>query len=206
MAVLPQAQGAQRHNVPLTGARRTFARIGAALNARFLFSLIVLLLVLGFGFLGPIIFDRDQPLVTVGGLYDAPSAKAWLGTDNFGRDVLTQLMYGTRTSIIIGVIAGAVATLIGLLIGTVAGFRGGFLEDVLMAITNVVITIPSIVILILLSLAINDRSIVVMGFIIGITSWPWTARAVRAQASSLRTREHVDIARLLGSGTLSLII
>jgi peptide/nickel transport system permease protein len=114
-------------------------------------------------------------------------------------------MYGTRTSLIIGVIAGLVATLLGLLIGTVAGFRGGILEEALMALTNVVITIPSIVILILLSIAINSRSIEVMGLIIGITSWPWTARAVRAQASSLRTREHVEIARLSGAGTLSLI-
>ena len=75
-----------------------------------------------------------------------------------------------------------------------------------MAFTNVVITIPSIVILILLSIAISSRSVATMGVIIGITSWPWTARAVRAQASSLRNREHVDIARLSGAGTLSLIL
>jgi peptide/nickel transport system permease protein len=129
-----------------------------------------------------------------------------LGTDNFGRDVFTQLMYGTRTSLIIGSIAGVVATLIGLLIGTVAGYRGGWVEEALMAFTNVVITIPSIVILILLSIAISTRSIFTMGLIIGVTSWPWTARAVRAQASSLRTREHVDVARLSGAGTFSLII
>jgi peptide/nickel transport system permease protein len=75
-----------------------------------------------------------------------------------------------------------------------------------MAFTNVVITIPSIVILILLSIALSSRSMVSMGLIIGVTAWPWTARAVRAQSSSLRTREHVDIARLSGAGTLSLII
>lgn len=207
MGAIEQAQGSiGTTGIPLTGVRRQVKRIQAVLNGRFLFSLIVLLLVLGFAFLGPILLGREKPLVTVGGLYDAPSADAWLGTDNFGRDVLTQLMYGTRTSLIIGVIAGAVATLIGLLIGTVAGFRGGFVEEVLMAATNVVITIPSIVILILLSIAIPERSIIAMGFIIGITSWPWTARAVRAQASSLRTREHVDIARLSGAGTLSLIV
>jgi peptide/nickel transport system permease protein len=142
----------------------------------------------------------------VGGLYDAPSAKAWLGTDNFGRDVFTQLMYGVRTSLIIGLIAGAVAIFIGLVIGTIAGYVGGVVEEMLMAATNVVITIPSIVILILLSIAIGNRSIVVMGIIIGITSWPWTARALRAQASSLRTREHVEIARLSGAGTMSLIV
>lgn len=206
MAAIPQTKGTLPPTpVPLTGVRRNVARITAVLNGRFLFSLIVLLLILGFGFLGPLIFNRPDALVTVGGLYDAPSSTVWLGTDNFGRDVFTQLMYGTRTSLIIGLIAGLVATLLGLLIGTVAGFRGGVLEEALMALTNVVITIPSIVILILLSIAINSRSIEVMGLIIGITSWPWTARAVRAQASSLRTREHVEIARLSGAGTLSLI-
>jgi peptide/nickel transport system permease protein len=192
--------------VPLTGTRRMLARIFASLNGRFLFSLVVLVLILVFGFLGPIIFNRPDALVTVGGLYDAPSSTAWLGTDNFGRDVFTQLMYGIRTSLVIGLIAGFVATLIGLFIGTLAGYLGGLFEEILMALTNVVITIPSIVILILLSIAIGTRSIVIMGFIIGITSWPWTARAVRAQASSLRSRDHVDIARLSGAGTMSLIV
>ena len=69
-----------------------------------------------------------------------------------------------------------------------------------MAVTNVMITIPSIVILILLSIATGSHSIVAMGIIIGITSWPWTARAVRAQSSSIRSREHVEIARLSGAG------
>jgi peptide/nickel transport system permease protein len=207
MAAIPQAQGSlERGAVPLTGVRRNVARLAVALNGRFGCRVVVLLLILGFGFLGPMIFNRPDALVTVGGLYDSPSPKAWLGTDNFGRDVFTQLMYGVRTSLIIGVVAGLVAILLGLIVGTLAGFAGGWVEEVMMAATNVVITIPSIVILILLSLAIGTRSIVVMGFIIGLTSWPWTARAVRAQASSLRTREHVEIARLSGAGTLSLII
>ncbi len=178
----------------------------AAHNGRFIFSLTTVLLILGFAFLGPIIFGKERPLMTVGGLYDAPSATAWLGTDNFGRDIFTQLMYGTRTSLIIGIIAGIVATLIGLLLGTVAGFRGGYLEEGLMAFTNVVIAIPSIVILILLSISLDTRSIYMLGIIIGLTSWPWTARAVRAQTSSLRAREHVDVARLSGARTLPLIL
>lgn len=192
--------------IQLSGRRRTIARFTAVLNKRFVFSLVVLVLILVFGFLGPFIFNRPDALVTVGGLYDAPSANAWLGTDNFGRDVFTQLMYGTQTSLIIGILAGLVAIVIGVFIGTVAGYKGGWLEEALMAVTNVVITIPPIVILILLSIAINNRSIFTMGIIIGITSWPWTARAVRAQASSLKTRDHVEIARLSGAGTLSLII
>ncbi len=74
-----------------------------------------------------------------------------------------------------------------------------------MGFTNVMLTIPSFVILILLSIAVGTRSITTMAIIIGITSWPWSARAIRAQSSSLRTREHVDVARICGAGSFSLI-
>ena len=206
MAAIPQTDGYLKTGSGfLAGVGRSL-RSGVFFNPRFLFGLTMLVLILTFGIFGPVIFDRDNPMKIVGLLYDSPSSAAWLGTDNFGRDVFTQLMYGTRTSLIIGLIGGAVATSVGLVIGTVAGYKGGWVEEVLMAFTNVVITIPSIVILILLSIALSSRSMVSMGFIIGVTAWPWTARAVRAQTSSLRTREHVDIARLSGAGTLSLII
>jgi peptide/nickel transport system permease protein len=174
-------------------------------NPRFLFSTVMLLLIVGFGTIGPSIFHRPTALVTVGGLYDPPSSTVWLGTDNFGRDIFTQLMYGSRTSLIIGIIAGGVAMAIGLVVGTVAGFKGGVIEELLMAVTNVQFTIPALVVLILLSIAVPTRSITIMGIIIGVTAWPWTARAIRAQTASLRTREHVDIARMSGAGTLSLI-
>lgn len=206
MAAIPQTGGYLKTGSGFLAGLRRSLRSGVFFNPRFLFGLIMLLLILTFGIFGPAIFDRDNPMKIVGLLYDPPSSTAWLGTDNFGRDVFTQLMYGTRTSLIIGLIGGAVATSVGLVIGTVAGYKGGWVEEVLMAFTNVVITIPSIVILILLSIALSSRSMVSMGLIIGVTAWPWTARAVRAQSSSLRTREHVDIARLSGAGTLSLII
>jgi peptide/nickel transport system permease protein len=174
-------------------------------NPRFMVSAILLAAVLVFALIGPLLPGRD-PFKVVGGLFNSPSGAHWLGTDNFGHDVLSQLMAGTRTSLIIGVIAGAVATVIGVALGTAAGFKGGLLEEILMGVTNVIISIPAIVILILLSVALSNRSIVTMALIIGVTSWPWLARAVRAQASSLRTREHVDIARLSGAGSVRLIV
>lgn len=187
---------------PILGRLR---RLPGQFSPRFWFALALTLGVLGFGFLGPYLSGVDDPDRTVGGLYMEPSAEAWLGTDNFGKDVFTQLIHGTRTSLIIGVTAGAIATLIGVVVGLSAGFYGGFIEEALMGVTNVVITIPSIVVLILLSIAIDSRSIYAIAMIIGITSWPWTARAVRAQASSVRTREHVDLARLNGANTFSLM-
>jgi len=121
-----------------------------------------------------------------------------LGTDNFGRDVMTQLVYATRTSLLIGIMAGTIATLIGLTIGLVSGYMGGTVDNVLASIVNIVIVIPSIVILILISVSLRTRSFVTIAFIIGITSWPWTARSVRAQTTSLRNRDHVNLSKLSG--------
>ncbi|MBA2669594.1 MAG: ABC transporter permease [Gemmatimonadetes bacterium] len=180
-------------------------RLPSEFSPRFWFALTLTLSVLFFGFVGPFLSGIDNPDRIVGGLYTEPSAEAWLGTDNFGKDVFTQLLYGTRTSLIIGMLAGGIATLIGVIIGLSSGFYGGIVEEVLMGVTNVVITIPSIVVLILLSIAVGSRSIYAIAIIIGVTSWPWTARAVRAQASSVRTREHVDLARLNGANTFSLM-
>jgi peptide/nickel transport system permease protein len=174
-------------------------------NGRFRFSFILLILLVIFAIVGPLINTRN-PLFAVGGRFDKPSAKVWLGTDVIGNDVFLQLMHGVGTSLKIGFIAGAVATILGVLIGTFAGYLGGWIDEALMGATNVIITIPTIVILILLSVSLETRSLLSLGLIIGITSWPWTARAVRAQTASLRTREHVDVARLSGAKTLPIIL
>lgn len=162
-------------------------------------------LIILFAIVGPFVFGGKHDAV-VGGLYDAPSGTNWLGTDNFGHSVFTNLMFGTRTSLFVGLLAGTFATIVGSVIGLVAGYKGGWLENLLMGLTNVVIAIPAIVILILLSVALNSRSIFVMALVIAVTSWTWVARAVAAQASSLRAREHLDVARLSGAGTFSIVV
>ncbi len=174
-------------------------------NGRFRFSLILLTLVIGLAVIGPIVNQRN-PLFAVGGRFDPPSSAAILGTDVIGNDVFLQLTHGIGTSLKIGLIAGLIATLIGVMIGTISGFIGGLFDEIMMGFTNVVITIPTIVILILLSIAVQTRSMITMGIIIGVTAWPWTARAIRAQTSSLRAREHVDVARLSGAGSVRIIV
>jgi peptide/nickel transport system permease protein len=174
-------------------------------NSRFRFSLIILVVLMIFAVVGPFINDRN-PLFAVGGRFDPPSSKVWLGTDVIGNDVFLQLMHGVGTSLRIGLIAGVVATIIGVFVGTFAGYLGGWVDEALTGATNIIITIPSIVILILLSVSLETRSLTSLGLVIGVTSWPWTARAVRAQTASLRTREHVDIAKLSGANTLSIIL
>jgi peptide/nickel transport system permease protein len=172
---------------------------------RFYVGAILFLAVVVLGFLGPLVFSGHHPGQVVGGLYDPPTGSTWLGTDNLGHDVFANLMYGARTSLIIGLVAGAGATFIGVVLGAAAGYKGGFLDETLMGFTNVMLAIPVIVVLILVSDALPSRGTLILALIIGATSWPWTARAVRAQTASVRTREHIDVARLSGARTISII-
>jgi peptide/nickel transport system permease protein len=123
-----------------------------------------------------------------------------LGTDNFGRDVLVELISATKTSLLIGFVAGSIATSIGLILGLVAGYIGGLVDDVVMFFTNIFTVIPTIVLLILISYSIGQqqRGAVTIAVVIGLTSWVWTARAVRAQVISLRNRDHVNLSKLSG--------
>lgn len=130
-----------------------------------------------------------------------------LGTDNFGRDVLTELVAATRVSLQIGFVAGIVATLIGLILGLLAGYVGGMVDDIIMFFTNLFTVIPSIVLLILISFSIGQdkRGAFTIAVVIGLTSWYWTTRAVRAQVISLRNRDHVNLSKLSGHSLVHII-
>ena len=131
-----------------------------------------------------------------------------LGTDNFGRDVLTELVKATAVSLEIGFVAGIIATLIGLTLGLVAGYIGGWVDDIIMFITNLFTVIPSLVLLILISFSIGQdkRGAATVAVVIGFTFWVWTARAVRAQVISLRNRDHVNLSKLSGHSIVHIII
>ncbi|HUI88960.1 MAG TPA: ABC transporter permease [Anaerolineales bacterium] len=130
-----------------------------------------------------------------------------LGTDNFGRDVLTELVKATGVSLEIGLVAGTIATLIGLTLGLLSGYIGGFMDDFIMFITNLFTVIPTFVLLILISFSIGQeqRGAFTIAVVIGFTSWVWTARAVRAQVISLRNRDHVNLSKLSGHSVVHII-
>lgn len=131
-----------------------------------------------------------------------------LGTDNFGRDVLKELVSATGTSIVIGVIAGSIATFIGLTLGLLAGFVGGIVDDIIMFFTNIFTVIPSFVLLILISYSISQdmRGATTVAIVIGMTSWVWTTRSVRSQVISLRNRDHVNLSKLSGHSLIRIIL
>lgn len=174
---------------------------------RFYVAATILVLILLFAILGPLLVKTD-PNATVGGLYDKPAGwgPLFLGTDNEGQSVLANLAYGTRTSLIVGLLAGTIATIIGLVVGIVAGFRGGLVDNLLSSLTNIFLVIPTIIVVILLSVALGTRSIFTLALVMGITSWPWLARAVRAQTTSVRTREHIDVAMMSGASFWSILL
>lgn len=130
------------------------------------------------------------------------------GTDNFGRDVLTQLVKATGVSLQIGLIAGTIATLIGLTLGLLSGYIGGMTDDIIMFLNNLFTVIPTLVLLILISFSIGQdkRGASTIAIVIGFTSWVWTARAVRAQVMSLRNRDHVNLSKLSGHSILHIVI
>ena len=130
-----------------------------------------------------------------------------LGTDNFGRDTLTELVKATGISLLVGLLAGSIATFIGLAVGLLAGYVGGVVDDVLMFIANIFTVIPGFVLLILIysALGAESRSITTCAVIIGITSWVWTARSVRSQVISLRNRDHVNLSKLSGHSLIRIV-
>lgn len=131
-----------------------------------------------------------------------------LGTDNFGRDVLKELVSAIGTSLLIGLVAGCIATFIGLLLGLLSGYVGGVLDDIVMFITNIFTVIPSFVLLILINYSIGqeNRGAMVVALVIGLTSWTWTTRSVRSQVISLRNRDHVNLSKLSGHSLVRIVL
>ncbi len=127
-----------------------------------------------------------------------PSSKYWMGTTFFGQDVFSQFVNGLRATFIVGLIGGGMGTLLGIIIGFTAGYRGGMVDEILNALTNIVLVIPTLAVLLIVAAYLEVRSIATECIFIGLTAWPWVARAVRAQTFSLRTRDFVDLARMSG--------
>ena len=111
-----------------------------------------------------------------------------------------------RSSFIVGAVAGTVAAVIGMTVGFIAGYFGGIVDDILSMLTNVVLVIPTIAVLIIVSAYLSVGSLIWEAILIGVTSWPWAARAIRAQTFSLATRDFVSLARLSGQGSLRIIV
>ncbi len=163
-------------------------------NKKLVFGLGLELLLVLLALIGPAISPHNTSDYFK--LNAAPSGFNWLGTDFQGHDVFAQLVTGLRESYLVGALGAVSAAVVGMVLGFLAGWRGGILDEVLQLLTNIIVMIPSLVLLVVIGSYLNSRSVLFEGVFIGLTTWPWVARAVRAQTFSLRSREFVDLAKL----------
>jgi peptide/nickel transport system permease protein len=136
--------------------------------------------------------------------WQAPSRAHLLGTEYLGRDVLSRILYGGRTSLSIGFLVVIVASLIGVPLGAIAGYYGGWIDDVLMRVTDIFLAFPPLLLAIAIAAALG-ASFVNSMIAIAITWWPWYTRLVRAQTLSLREEYFIEAARSIGVSDLTII-
>ncbi|TXK43542.1 ABC transporter permease [Nonomuraea sp. C10] len=164
-----------------------FALAGAVLIA------IVALAALLAPWLAPYPPDEVDPFAAL----RPPDGTHWFGTDAAGRDVLTRVLYGGRTSLFIALTVLAVSATTGVLLGVVAGYAGGWVRDVIMRITDVFLAFPALLLSVALAVVLQP-SVTTVIVAIAVTWWPWYARLSASMAASIATRPYVDAARCLG--------
>lgn len=131
-----------------------------------------------------------------------PASGHWLGTTQSGQDVLSQLIYGTRTSLAVGLISGGLATIIALIVGMTAGYLQGPVDDVLSFLTNLALVIPGLPLMIVIAAYAPVHGVKVIVLVIAVTGWAWGARVKRAQVITLRTRDYITAAVFAGDSPL----
>ena len=202
---------------PLSLGRMTWLRFRRHKMAMVGVVMLILLFLYSFG--GSLVFSEDDANYTeTGNRLAAPSAEHPFGTDTIGRDILARTIYGGQISLLIGVAAVVVMVIIGVLIGAFSGFFGGATDAILMRFTEAVLTIPSLFLLLVMAKFFGGKipdldilgrtfsgSVVVIIVIIGLTSWTFLARIVRAEFLSLKENDFVMAARATGTPTRQII-
>jgi peptide/nickel transport system permease protein len=200
--VIPgQGSMAQPESAKRTKRRRfTFLRNPKAATGLVILGVYVLVAIVG-PWIAP--YDPDK---RSNDLVQGPSLHHWLGTTHIGQDILSQLLVGTRSVVYVGFLAGIVATVLSVLVGVTAGYIGGRADDGLSALSNVFLVIPAIPLMIIITSTLQNVSDTLIALIIGLTSWSWNARVLRAQTLSLRRRDYVEASRATGEKTWRIII
>jgi len=187
---------------PLRGRRLRLPR-----SPKVLIGLALLIVFLILAVVGPLIAPYNPSAdLAASGTPQAPSAAHWLGTTQTQQDVLSQLLAGGRSTIVVSFLAGVVATIIAVVVGVAAGYLGGLADDLLSMLANIFLVMPALLLLIVifgfLPASSND---LLIGAIIALTGWAWGARVLRAQTLSLRNRDYVESARITGESTVRII-
>jgi len=165
--------------------------------------LIIIILVLTIG--ANVVTLHDPTHRYIGEYHSVPSATHLLGTTQLGNDIFAQTLYGGRKSITVGIFAGAITVFLGLFFGISSGYFGGIYDNIMTTIINIMMVIPNIVLLLIIASLLGGVSPVLICIIIGLTSWPWNARVLRAQTMSIRNREFIYSAETMGETKLRIM-
>ncbi|MFM9886360.1 MAG: ABC transporter permease [Burkholderiales bacterium] len=200
------------HDVPLLGStpaahgylrlRDAWVRFRRNRLAVIGLALLVLTVVMAFA---ATVVAPEGPFKIAGGRLESPGLAHWMGTDHLGRDVLIGVLYGARTSLMVGVLSVLMALAIGIVVGAVSGYYGGWVDDALMRITEVFQVMPRFF-LALFIVAIFGANLWGIVFVIGIINWAEIARLLRAEFLALKERPFVTAARAYGARDLAIIV
>jgi peptide/nickel transport system permease protein len=175
-------------------------------NKMLVAGILVLLAVLLFGVAGSNFVTRAQADVGAGRPSRPPNFEHLLGTDQQGRDVLANVIFGTPATLKIGVIAGIIGVSVGTLLGLFAGYVGGAGDAITRLLIDVFLTIPNLMVLVVIASMLSGVSVEQMGLVIAALAWMWPARTVRSQVLSIRERAYVQVSRLNGMSLFGIII
>lgn len=167
-------------------------------------GLVVIVALFALSFCAPLLTPYDPDALDAWHVLLPPSGSHLFGTDELGRDVLTRIIYGARVSLKVGFVAVGISIAIGTVVGLFAGFYGGWIDAILMRVVDIMLCFPTFF-LILAVIAMLEPSIYYIMIIIGVTGWMGVARLVRAEVLSLKSRDFVLAARVLGASDLRII-
>ena len=162
-------------------------------------GLVLAAILLGCLFCG-LFIPKDPAYMDLSNITRAPGGEFWFGTDSMGRDIFSMIWYGGRASLFIGFFAAAVSAAVGVLAGAASGLAPRWLDGILMRLTEIFLSIPSLLPVILIQAALGKANVLSLSLVIGITGWPGIAKVVRTEVRQLRNREYVIAARRMGGG------
>lgn len=195
-----------RHSNPNSAFRRFLAVIRELLgNPSSGFGLVVITILLLTAIVAPLIAPYDPNIVNLGNTLKPPSAEHWFGTDELGRDIVSRIIYGTRISLTIITIVSVIVGPIGLLVGTTAGYFGGWYDTIMMRITDIFLSFPSLILSLAFVAALGaglENAIIA----IGLTTWPPIARLARAETLTFRNADYISASRMQGASSLRIIV
>jgi len=190
-----------RRKVPMASRSESFATLtlrSLLSNRLAVIGVILVALVFILSIFAPLFAPFDPSAIDIRNILVGPGFAHPLGTDDLGRDVLSRMLWGGRVSLEVGFVAVGIATIIGMILGSLAGFYGGWIDSAIMRAVDIMLSIPTIF-LVLAVIAILEPSIINIMIVIGLTSWMEPARLIRAEFISIKEREFVLAARAIGA-------